>query len=69
MHVPKFHPGVLGFQEVLVLKTRDETMTVFWYSPGECFGERVPSHAALPCFLLQRFLEHVGWSWLVLGQC
>lgn len=46
--VPKFDPGVLGFQEVLVLnKTRDETLKIFWHSPGEYFGGKVPNHAAL----------------------
>lgn len=60
MHVPNFDPGMLlGFQEVLVLKTKDETMTVFWYSPEECSGGKVPSHGAVTWFLLQRVLEHV----------
>lgn len=39
VHVPKFNLRVLvGFQKVFVLKARDETVTVFWYSPEEHFG-------------------------------
>lgn len=39
VHVLKFNLRVpVGFRKVLVLKERDETVILFWYSPEERYG-------------------------------
>lgn len=50
----------VGFKKVLVLKARDETVIIFWYSPEEQFGGKFPSRAAFTWFLLHSVLGACG---------